>query len=202
MRWLIWLLFILAAVIGISMLTATNEGYVLIVRPPYRMELSFNLLLLLMLLGFLLIHYLLRFILFARRLPATAREFREINRMKEGHAALIESLHAIEKGEDAQAESAAARALALGVDAGLSALVAARAAHKQGLYQKRDAYLLQAERMAPEAKVARLLTQAELFLDEGRYGEVLTITQQLQDLLPNHPKVQRLADKAQRRLLA
>ncbi len=200
MRWLLWILLILAAVIGVSMLTASNEGYVLIVRPPYRMELSFNLLLLLMLLVFLLMHYALRFVQFTRRLPASVRQQKELNRMKQGHAALIESLHAIEQGDDALAEKAAANALKLGEDAGLSAIIAARAAHNLGNFQQRDFYLAEAERLAPEAVVARLLTQAELWLDEGRYQEVLTVTTQLNALAPTHQKAQRLTQKAQRKL--
>lgn len=202
MRWLLWLLLILAAVIGVSMLTASNEGYVLIVRPPYRMELSFNLLLLLMLLVFLLMHYLLRFVQFARRLPASVKQKKEHNRIKQGHAALIESLHAIEKGDDQLAEKAAANALSLGEDAGLSAIIAARAAHKLGQFEKRDFYLAEAERLAPDASIARLLTQAELWLDEGRYQEVLSITSDIEALVPAHPKAQRLAQKAQRKLAA
>ena len=52
MRVLIWILLILALAIGVSLLAGNNEGYVLIVRPPYRLELSLNLLLILVGLAF------------------------------------------------------------------------------------------------------------------------------------------------------
>jgi HemY protein len=47
--------------IGIVIFASNNFGYVLIVRPPYRLQFSFNFLLVLMVLGFLAIHYILRF---------------------------------------------------------------------------------------------------------------------------------------------
>ena len=56
MRWLFWLLLILALATGVSLLAGNNEGYVLIVRPPYRLELSLNLLLILIVLAFALLH--------------------------------------------------------------------------------------------------------------------------------------------------
>ncbi|WP_234406304.1 hypothetical protein [Methylobacillus glycogenes] len=52
MRVLIWILLILALAIGVSLIVGSNEGYVLIVRPPYRLELSLNLLLILVILAF------------------------------------------------------------------------------------------------------------------------------------------------------
>ena len=50
MRWLFWILLTLALAIGVSMVLGNNEGYVLIVRQPYRLELSLNFLLVLIVL--------------------------------------------------------------------------------------------------------------------------------------------------------
>jgi HemY protein len=48
-------------------------------------------------------------------------------------------------------------------------LVAARAAQELGAVDRRDGYLNQALRVAPDAKTAVLLTQAELQFEQGQY---------------------------------
>ncbi|PKO50979.1 MAG: heme biosynthesis protein HemY, partial [Betaproteobacteria bacterium HGW-Betaproteobacteria-21] len=48
MRALIWLIGIFALAAGMAMLAGLNEGYVLVVLPPWRAQLSLNLLLLLL----------------------------------------------------------------------------------------------------------------------------------------------------------
>jgi HemY protein len=93
MRWLLWFIFILGLAIAASLLVEANQGYVLIVRPPYRLELSLNFLLLLIVLAFMLLHMILRFIHYTRRLPASVRAHRETQRLKESHAALLEKLN-------------------------------------------------------------------------------------------------------------
>ena len=60
MRWLSGFLLIVIVAIGLTLFASNNEGYVLIVRPPYRFELSFNLLIILVFLSFMLLHLLLR----------------------------------------------------------------------------------------------------------------------------------------------
>ncbi|HEX5539099.1 MAG TPA: heme biosynthesis HemY N-terminal domain-containing protein [Methylophilaceae bacterium] len=200
MRWLFWLLFILALAIGVTLLAGNNEGYVLIVRPPYRLELSLNLLLILVVVSFAALHIALRVFHYMRRLPASVRAYKKAQRLKKGHGALLQSLHALVEGRYQVAEKAAARALALGEDAGLSALVAARAAHKLKRKPQRDNYLAEAERLAPQASTARLLSQAELLLDDRQYNEALNVLRQLEKRESKYAPALRLELKIQLRL--
>jgi HemY protein len=197
MRWLLWFLLILLVAIGLSLFASNNEGYVLIVRPPYRLELSFNLLILLIILSFFSLHLLLRMLNYARQLPASVKEYKERRRQREGRAALVEALHALVDGRYALAEKSAAKALDLGEDAGLSALVAARAAHKAKRKSQRDFYLAEAERLAPEARKGRLLTQAEFLLDDKQYSQALQVLQHLDRLETKYPPAMRLELKVQ-----
>lgn len=200
MRWLFWILLTLALAIGVSMVLGNNEGYVLIVRQPYRLELSLNFLLILIVLVFASLHLLLRLVHYIRRLPASVRHYKENKRLKEGHTALLNSLHAITEGHYAAAEKSAARALTLGEDPALSALIAARAAHKLHQRGQRDYYLAEAERLAPHAVVARLLTQAELLLDDRLYAQALDVLQKLEKIEPKHIGALLLELKVQLRL--
>ncbi|HEY8354247.1 MAG TPA: heme biosynthesis HemY N-terminal domain-containing protein [Methylophilaceae bacterium] len=197
MRWLWRFLLVLLVAIGLSLFAGNNEGYVLIVRPPYRLELSFNLLVFLILFVFLVLHFLLRMLNYARQLPASVKEYKERRRQEEGRQALVDALHALVDGRYAQAEKSAAKALDLGEDAGLSALVAARAAHKAKRRSQRDYYLAEAERLAPAARTGRLLTQAELLLDDKQYTQALQVLQHLDRHEPRYPPAMRLELKVQ-----
>lgn len=200
MKFLIWLLFILGGAVALSLVVGSNDGYVLLVQPPYRLELSLNLLVILLIVGFFSLHGLLRLVSYTLRLPDSVRAHKLAQRKKEAHESLLESLHALVEGRYGKAEKAAAKALDLGEDAGLSALVAARAAHKVKHFGKRDFYLAEAERLAPEAGVARLLMQAELLLDERAYALASQALQQLEKIEPHHPPALKLKLKVQRHL--
>lgn len=200
MKWLVWLLLLLSGAIGLALLIHANDGYVLLVQPPYRIELSLNLLIVILILAFLSLHGLLRLIGYMLRLPQHVRAYKQNRRTREAHSALLESLHALAEGRYGKAEKASSRALELGEDAGLSALVAARAAHKLKLPAKRDFYLAEARRLAPEAAVSRLLMQAELLLDERNYALALQALQQLEKIEPRHPPALRLEVKVHQRL--
>ena len=200
MRWLIWLLLILALAIGVSLLAGSNEGYVLVVRSPYRLEFSLNFLIVLVVVSFILLHLGLRFVNYTRRLPANVRAYKETQRLRQGHAALLQALHASVEGRYDIAEKAAGHALELGEDAGLSALIAARAAHKLQHRNRRDFYLAEAERLSPDNPIARLLTQTELLLDDRQYSQALHVLQQLEKIEPGYAPAQRLELKVQLRL--
>jgi HemY protein len=199
-KFLIWLLFILGGAIALSLVVGSNDGYVLVVQPPYRMELSLNLLVILLVIGFFSLHVLLRLVSYTLRLPDSVRAHKQAQRKKEAHESLLESLHALVEGRYAKAETAASKALDLGEDAGLSALVAARAAHKVKHFGKRDFYLAEAERLAPESSLARLLMQAELLLDEHAYPSASQVLQQLEKIEPLYPPALKLKLKVQRHL--
>jgi HemY protein len=199
-KFLIGLLFILIAAVTLSLLAGSSDGYVLIVQPPYRVEISVNLLIVLLASSFFLLYSLLRLVQYTLRLPESVRQYKREQRRKNAHHALLESLHALVEGRYAKAEKAASTALELGEDAGLSALVAARAAHKLKMPGKRDYYLAEAERLAPEAVLSRLLTQAELQLDERMYASALRTLQQLDKIEPHHQPGLRLQLKVHQRL--
>ena len=200
MRWLFWSLLILGLAIGISLLAGENTGYVLIKTPTYRIETSLNFLIILISLSFICLHLALRLFNYTRHLPATVRAYKESLRKKSGHQALLQSLHALVEGRYELAEKAASKALSLGEDAGLTALIGARAAHKLGRKARRDYFLSEAEHLAPKAAVARLLTQSEMLLDDQQYQLALTILQRLATIEPKHQQALSIELKVQTRL--
>src|SRR5512135_67118 len=76
MRALLWLLTLAALAVGLSLAARYNEGYALFVLPPWRIEISINLLLTLVVGGFFIAYLLLRAVVHTVRLPRAVAEFR------------------------------------------------------------------------------------------------------------------------------
>jgi len=129
-RKLFWWLLMFLLLVSVVWLASNNQGYVLIVRSPYRLQFSFNFLLILIVLGFLSLHYCLRFVHFLRRLPANRRSKKESQRLKASNEALLEGLHALADGDFEKAEAATKRAHELIHDANLEALIETIASEK------------------------------------------------------------------------
>lgn len=200
MKLLLWLLLVAGIAVAIPLAVGHGNGYVLLVQPPYRIELSTSLFLLLVTLAFFVLHALVRLTVYTLRLPEKVRLFKREKREREGMAALLESIAAMAEGRHNKAEKTAAQALELGADGLVSALVAARAAHKLKNFERRDFYLAEAERLAPDADVARLLCQAELLLDQRRFDDALHAIRQLEKSDSRHLPALQLELKARRQL--
>lgn len=194
MKTLFWVIAIFALAAGLVVAARYNDGYVLVVLPPYRIEVALNLLLLLLAAGFVILYSLLRLVTSAVYIPARVREYRRARRHEQAQSALLGALEAYFEGRYAKAEQAASQAIALGENARLGAVLAARAAHELRAFERRDAYLEQAAEGEGKEDVLRIITQAELLLDERRAQEALD---RLKGLPRKHTAALRLELKAQ-----
>lgn len=79
-------------------------------------------------------------------------------------------------------------------------LGAAKAAHEQQAYDRRDGYLRKAHDLAPQAEIATGLTQAQLLLDQGQLEQSLATLDQLRTLAPKQGLVLKLLEKLYIRL--
>lgn len=129
-RNLFWWLLMIFLLVSVVWLASNNNGYVLIVRPPYRLQFSFNFLLILIVLGFLALHYFLRFVHYLRRLPVNRRSKQETQRLQASNAALLEGMQALAEGDFESAEIAVKHAHDLIQNADHEKLMAALAAEK------------------------------------------------------------------------
>lgn len=129
-RKLFWWLLMCLLLIFVVWLASNNAGYVLVIRPPYRLQFSFNFFLILMVLGFLAIHYCLRFVNFLRFLPANRRNKQEAQRLKASNDWLLEGMHALAEGDFESAETAIKNAHDLIQNADHEKLMAALSAEK------------------------------------------------------------------------
>jgi HemY protein len=189
----LWIVALAAAAVGLVLAARQNPGYALFVFPPYRLEVSLNLLAVLLLGGFALAYALARFVSVTVRLPQRVREFRAARRRERAREALLEALKEYFTGRLARAEQAAARALELGEQPVLGAVLAARAAHGLRAHDRRDGYLARAAACGQD-ETLRVMTEVELMLEERRYREAL---EALERLPRKHTAALRLALRAQ-----
>lgn len=201
MKGLFWVLALFAAAVGLTLAARYNTGYVLFVTPPYRVELSLNLLLLLGMIGFFLGYALVRLAVHTLKLPAAVREFRQRRARDKAREQMLAGLKAFIEGRYAKAERAAAAALEAGESPAINAVVAARAAHELRAFDKRDGYLAQLEARSPGERVMRLMVKAEFLLSHRRFEEALALLGQLREKdARQHTAALRLELKAQQQV--
>jgi HemY protein len=197
LRVLISIVMIVAVAVGLTLLARHSTGYVLVVSAPYRIELSLNLLLLLLAAAFIIFYVIVRMVAAAVRLPSQVREYRAARRRRKARATLAGALHEYFAGRYARAEKAAQRALDMGEQPDLSLILAARAAHGLRAYERRDGYFARAATAAGGDAPMRVVTEAELLLEQSRFEEALDV---LQRLPRRHTAALRLELKAQQEL--
>jgi len=165
MKFLFWLLALFTAAVAL-VLAANNPGYVLVVYPPWRIELSLTLFVLGMLVLLVTTHFSMRLISALLRLPEYVRNFREQRALSKGRLAMMEALTAFFEGRYAAAEKAAVRAMDSGETSGINPIIAARSAHELREFDKRDSYLSSTEGKSVGESTMRLIARTEFMLDQ------------------------------------
>ncbi len=197
MKYLLWTLLLFAA--AAALVTASHSpGYMLLVYPPYRIELSLTLFIVLLTLAFVFGYGMVRLMTAALQLPAYVRKFRLERARTKARELLDDALNAFFEGRYAAAEKASARAMELGDTSALHPVIAARSAHELREYEKRDAYLSAAEGRAAGDSTMRLMAAAKFMLDQRDPRGALHALQELRDSgVKGHPGVLSLELKAQ-----
>jgi len=197
MRYLLWILLLFATAVGL-VAASHGSGYVLLVYPPYRIELSLMLFVVLLALGFVATHGLLRLVFLVLQLPGRVRKFRLERARTKARELLDEALNAFFAGHYAAAEKASARAIELGDDSALHPIIAARSAHELREYEKRDAYLSATEGRTGGDDTLRLIAATKFMLDQRDSRGALHALRELRDSgVRPHPGVLSLELKAQ-----
>lgn len=121
---LIWWLIVLILGAITFWLIADPQGYVILVRSPYRIQFSFNFLLVFILFGLFAFYYALVLLQFLKRMPAKRRNDQEIKQLRNSQSSLIASITAMANDDLEGAEKAALKAKTLQNDASLDQMIA------------------------------------------------------------------------------
>jgi HemY protein len=183
-----------ALAVGLVIAARYNNGYVLVVLPPWRAEISLNLAVILALGIFLAAYVVVRAVVITATMPSRVKAFQKRRSEARARATFNEALINFFEGRFGRAEKAAAAALKAGESPALSAILAARAAHGMRAFATRDKYLTRSAGVNPEEDAMKLMAQAEMLLDERRYYDALDVLKKLPE---KHTAALRLELRAQ-----
>lgn len=175
MRAALWLLALFGVAVAIALFAGNNQGTVTVFWPPYRVDLSLNLVLLLLVAGFFFLHAALRALAALFDLPRQALRWRVQQKERGMHAFLLDALSHLLAGRFIRARKSAEAALAQE-----ESLSAGGAAPANGPQLRTLAHLLAAEsaqslqdRAARDEHLKLALEQAGGQAQETREGALL-----------------------------
>ena len=178
MRLFLWIVALMAAAIGIAVTARFNPGNVVLFYPPHRIDLSLNFFVVLEVALFAFLYLVIRAFRATVKMPGKVAAYRQHKRERDGNKGLREALKALFEGRFGHAEKAAMRAAELPENAGVAALIGARAAHRMRQGQRRDNWLA---RLGGDnaMKTARLMTMTELLVDDHQPEQALEAVREL-----------------------
>jgi len=194
MRWLISILIIAVLAVALAMAGRYDPGYVVLVYPPWRMEISF--------ISFVLIVaglvvsgiVLLRLALLTLNLPGIVREQRERRAAKKRDENFVGGLRAYAEYRYQDAEQSLGLWQGDEARTGLARVLAARAAQEMRAVPKRERHIQEASEHG--AELAAQLFEAEARLDMKDATGALTAIQSAKLIAPQHTALLRLELKA------
>ncbi|HBG52347.1 heme biosynthesis HemY N-terminal domain-containing protein [Candidatus Macondimonas diazotrophica] len=180
MKWAVLLLALLGLGTAAGLLLQDDNGYVLMAWHGWTVETSLIFFVILLGAVLLLLWLVWRLLAGVWRLPRWVRLRRNHRRAARARAALHAALLDLQSGRYPFAEKALVKNAESDAP-GLHYLLAARAAHRQQAYDRRDRYLHQAFEAEPSGQSAVLIAQAEMQLEDHRDEQALATLSMLDD---------------------
>jgi HemY protein len=209
MRTLLWFLILAALAIGLAAAARHNDGYVLLVLSPWRVELSFNLLVVLVFTTCGIVYLLLHAVATVVRMPAAVNNFRQRQAKARADNALREAVLNWQEGRFSQAIKSAETAFVANHAPGLASLIALRSAHALRDEERQKEWSERLLYNEAGMRAVRLKAEAELALDShdldlarervdqllaegGRHIAILRLSLRVRQALGDWPEVLRL----------
>lgn len=196
MKGLFWLIALFALAVAVALGAKLNDGYVLLVLPPWRAEISLNLLILALLALFVACYALLRGLALTLGLPKRVSEYRARRQREQAGLVFQDAVRLLFEGRFGQALKKAGEAHAAGTAPGLSALIAARAAQRMREPEKQQGWMERATLDDPRTEAATLMLEAEMMNEARRFDEALLALARLQAKQGRHIAALRLELRA------
>ncbi len=194
MRWLISILVVAVLAVALAMAGRYDPGYVVLVYPPWRLEVSFISFVLLLAALVIATTLLLRLAKLTLDLPRIVREQRERRAAQKRDANFVGGLRAYAEYRHQDAEASLGSWEGDEERVGLARVLAARAAQEMRALERRERHLDEAA--AHGAELAARLFQAEAWLRGKDAPQALTALDAARALAPKHTALLRLELKA------
>ncbi|WEY39559.1 heme biosynthesis protein HemY [Paraburkholderia sp. SUR17] len=197
-RGLVWLALLFAIAVVLAIVGRFDTGQVLFVYPPYRVDVSLNLFVVGVVVLFILIYTLLRFVRSVLHMPQRVAAYRARSRAAKAAAALREAIGNLYAGRFTRAEKAARDSLTDTANKGAAGLIAANAAHRMHEYARRDEWLAQIDHA--DWQDARLMATADMRADGRDPDGALAALTEMQSQGGRRIHAQQIALRAQQQL--
>jgi HemY protein len=198
LRWLISLVVVAVIAVALALAGRYDPGYVVLVYPPWRVELSFVTFVLLLALLVIGAYVLTRLAIATLNLPRTVRERQARREAERQNANFTDALAAYLEGRHQVAERIAAKLTGEPRREMLARVLAARAAHESRAHGRRDTYL--AEAKDNDRPLAALYAEAEEKLEDRDFPGALSAIEAGKLLAPAHTALLRLELKVRQQL--
>lgn len=206
MRTWFWTLVVFAAAVALALVLRDHSGNVVIVAQPWRIELSLTLAVLLLVGSFAILYLVLRVFAWVGARPERFRSWRSRRSVRRDQESLESGWINVLEGRYGNADKDFNRVLTRTRSDKrkvLASLASAHANHHLGEYVQRDKALEVAQQAAGEdvrLREARAIVAAEMYLDQNRPQDALTLLQPLQDASSRYLHATRLLLRAHRQL--
>ena len=196
MRGLFWVVALFAAAVAVALAGRLNDGYVLFVLPPWRLEVSLNFLILALILVFVAFYALVRTLVLTLGMPKRVHEYRLRRQREKSGVVFQDAVRLLFEGRFGQALKHAGDAYNAGRVPGLAALIAARAAQRLADPERQRTWLARAKQQDARNEAATLMLEAEMLNEARRFPEALVALEKLQGKLGRHIAAMRLELRA------
>lgn len=183
------ILLALFVTISLTLLAIKDPGYVLIARAPWSVEMPLTLFAVLALLAVLLLYGIGYMVVRTWMIPRYIGSWRKSRKARAARESLNTGLLYLAEGRWLDAEARLLSDLRNSDMPLINYLGAAYAAQQRGAIDKRDEYLSEAQKRAPEQETAVAGTQAQLQQLAQQYEQALATLTELRQKQPKHPYV-------------
>jgi HemY protein len=192
---LLIILLILIASVWLGLLIIWHPGYLLLVYQPWMMQMPLWFALLCVLVFLFLFYILITGIDKLQFLWFQFKNWLHFRRTQRSYSATQQGLELLIEERWSKAERLLLKGVNQSVEPLMNYLGAAKAAHAQGAYARRDKHIQQAIAAAPQADLAIGITQAELQLEQEQFETAMATLNHLRQLSPRHPRVLKMLEK-------
>ncbi|MEX3909875.1 heme biosynthesis protein HemY [Paraburkholderia sp. BR14319] len=197
-RGLLWLALLFAIAVALATVGRFDTGQVLLVYPPYRVDVSLNLFVVGIVVAFLLLYAILRFARNIVTMPRRVGAYRARMRAEKANSALRDAVGNLYAGRFSRAEKAARDSLADAKNTSAAGLIGATAAHRLHEYARRDEWLTQVD--DPDLQEARLMATADMRADGRDADGALAALTEMRTQGGRRIHAQQIALRAQQQL--
>jgi HemY protein len=198
MRGLIWFVLLFVAAAALAIIGVFDGGQVLLVMPPYRVDVSLNLFVVALVIGFIVIYAVMRAVRNIWKMPQRVAAYRARSRLAKANGALRDAIGHLYAGRFSKAEKSARDSLSVDANAGAAGLIGAKAAHEMHEYARRDEWL--ARVTGQDWLDARLMATADMRADGRDADGALAALTEMQAQGGRRLHAQQIALRAQQQL--